>query len=176
MLSNQQLYLVNHFALLARRHGIALPDLRVLLQDENQLLAQVEAAQAQTVAPAVADAARKLAMAFSWPLSTPVAAVDPGATRAASPPLAPAPHVSDRKPPAPAGEAVPSATPMASDELARARAALRVAAGPIADFIVEQIDDADRLTLRQFIEQAATLAQLDSDRRRALRVACGLND
>lgn len=151
MLNNQQLYLVNHFALVARRSGLHLPDLKLLLKDEARLRSEVETALTLTQWPAVTDAARKVAAAFGWPLAPPES---PG--RQARAPAAPA------------------AAPMTADERARAKAALLAVAGPIAGFIAEQIGDAAPLRLDEFVDQAAALAQLSDDRRRALRTACGL--
>lgn len=66
MLSNQQLYLVNHFALVARHHGIHLPDLKELLADLPMLRRHVEAGMAPGADPAVTEAAAKLAAAMAW--------------------------------------------------------------------------------------------------------------
>ncbi len=70
MLSNQQLYLVNHFALVARHHGIHLPDLKELLADLPMLRRHVEAGLAPGADPAVTEAAAKLAAAMAWRPST----------------------------------------------------------------------------------------------------------
>lgn len=70
MLSNQQLYLVNHFALVARHHGIHLPDLKELLADLQLLRRHVEAGMAPGADPAVTEAAAKLAAAMAWRPST----------------------------------------------------------------------------------------------------------
>ena len=60
MLSNQQLYLVNHFALVARRHGLQPPDLKELLADEIQLRQWIDVGLAELAHPAVKDATAKL--------------------------------------------------------------------------------------------------------------------
>ncbi len=156
MLSNQQLYLVNHFALVARRHGLHLPDLKALLQDEGRLRAHVEAAMAGGAGPEVRKAATQLSAAFSWTLT----------------PLGPALGSKTSLPGGTVADVAPG--PMTPEERTRARAALLAVAGPIADFIAEQIGQSPGLSLQQFIEQAADLAQLSQERRRALRAACGL--
>jgi hypothetical protein len=45
---------------------------------------------------------------------------------------------------------------------------------PIASFIAEQIDALGPMSLGRYLDHAATLAQLNDTRRRALRAACGL--
>lgn len=152
MLSNQQLYLVNHFALVARRHGLQLPDLKELLADEKQLRQWVDVGLADLAHPAVKDAAAKLAAALFGQVH-PAAAGTPPSTRGAS------------EPPKPG---------MSARERALALAALQDAAGPIASFIAEQIDALGPMSLGRYLDHAATLAQLNDTRRRALRAACGL--
>lgn len=66
MLSNQQLYLVNHYALVARRHGIHLPDLKLLLADAQLLRRHVEQGLLPGADAAVAEAAAKVAASMNW--------------------------------------------------------------------------------------------------------------
>jgi hypothetical protein len=165
VLSNQQLYLVNHFALVARRQGVALPDLKELLRDEVRLRQCVEGALADQGRPALAEAAAKVAAAMSWPVPAEMAAAG---TR-------PPPRIDALA--TPSGAAMPSPQPqsgLSTQERAQALAALQDAAGPIASFIAEQVDALGPTSLGHYLDQAATLAQLGEARRRALRAACGL--
>lgn len=154
MLSNQQLYLLNHFALVARRHGLRLPDLKELLRDERQLRQWIDVGLAERARPPVMDAAAKLAAALSLP--GPAAATT-------------SPDPRGRSQPSP-----PAQTGLSAQERALALAALQDAAGPIAGFIAEQVDAMGPMSLAHYIDQAATLAQLSDVRRRGLRTACGL--
>lgn len=163
MLSSQQLYLVNHFALVARRHGLHLPDLKELLRDEALLRQHVEAGLLPTAQPAVADAAAKVATALSWRA--------PAGTTAAPAAAAPAQAPRGQPAPPPGGTTPPGLSPQ---ERERALAALQEAAGPIAGFIAEQVDALGPMGLSRYLDQAADLAQLSAARRRALRAACGL--
>lgn len=143
MLSNQQLYLVNHFVLVARRRGIHLPELKLLLDDAALLRRHVEQVLAPGADPAVAEAAGKVAASMNWSLASASAQADPG---------------------------------MTPDEFVRAKKALLAVAGPIAGFIVEQIDTATvPMSLSRFLDEAAALAQLDEAHRRTLRKSCGLS-
>lgn len=151
MLSNQQLYLLNHFVLVARRHGLHLPDLKELLRDEAQLRLWIDTGLAEPARPAVRDAAAKLAAALSLP-SPATATPSPGPSSRSSP-------------------LQPGLSPR---ERALALAALQDAAGPIAGFIAEQVDAMGPMSLGRYLDQAATLAQLSDARRRGLRTACGL--
>ncbi len=172
MLSNQQLYLVNHFALVARRHGLQLPDLKELLADEIQLRQWIDVGLAELTHPAVKDAAAKLAAAL-FGQGHPAAAGTPTPPRGASQPLNPGMSTPGR----PKGEyrsAQHEGTAVSARERALALAALHDAAGPIASFIAEQIDALGPMSLGRYLDHAATLAQLTDTRRRALRAACGL--
>ncbi len=151
MLSNQQLYLLNHFVLVARRHGLHPPDLKELLRDEVQLRLWISTGLAQPARPAVMDAAAKLAAAMSLP-GPAVATTSPG----------------------PSGRSPPLQPGLSQRERALAVAALQDAAGPIAGFIAEQVDAMGPMSLARYLDQAATLAQLSDARRRGLRTACGL--
>lgn len=152
MLNSQQLYFVNHYALVARRHGIQLPELNALLNDPERLRSCVEQGLLPGADDEVAEAAAKLAASMNW---TKVPA------RAQSP-----------QPRAPNA----SGQFMTPDELDRAKAALLAVAGPIADIVVEQIDlTRAPKSLAAFLDEAVALAQLDDEHRRALRTACGLS-
>jgi len=164
VLSNQQLYLLNHFALVARRHGLHLPELKELQHDEKQLRQWIDFALSQRSQPAVMDAAAKLAAALSWQGPAPGAAASPDSGGQAQPsqPAQPSPS-----PPS-------SQVGMNPRERALALAALQDAAGPIAGFIAEQVDAMGPLSLARYLDQAATLAELSDARRRGLLSACGL--
>ena len=143
MLSNQQLYLVNHYLLVARRHGIRLPDLKLLLDDAALLRGHVEQGLLPGAHPAVVEAAAKVAASMNW--------------RPASAPA----------------QAAPGMTP---EEFERAKKSLLAVAGPIAGFIIEQIDTTTvPMSLDRFLSEAAALAELDEAHRRALRKSCGLS-
>ena len=164
MLNSQQVYLVNHFALVARRQGLHLPDLKELLRDEALLRQHVQAGLAPTAPASVAEAAAKVAAAMSWPARPGSEALPATPARAA----AAAPTQARQVPPAATGGA------LTAQERALALAALQDAAGPIAAFIAEQVDALGPMSLSRYLDQAATLAQLSGARRRALRLACGL--
>lgn len=164
MLSNQQLYLLNHFALVARRHGLHLPELKELHHDEKQLRQWIDFALSQRSQPAVMDAAAKLATALSGQGPAPGAAASPD--RGGRPPPLQA------SPPSPTSHS--AQVGMNPRERALALAALQDAAGPIAGFIAEQVDAMGPLSLAGYLDQAATLAQLSDARRRGLLSACGL--
>jgi hypothetical protein len=165
VLSNQQLYLVNHFALVARRHGLHLPDLKELLRDETELRQWIDIGLSELSHPAVIDAAAKLSAALSWQ-------GQPAAAAAGSRPV-PRPAAT-ATPAGPRGPSAPSRAGLSPQERDLALAALQDVAGPIAGFIAEQVDAMGPMSLGRYLDQAATLAQLNGARRRALRVACGL--
>jgi len=168
VLNNQQLYLVNHFALVARRYGVKLPDLKELMRDEARLRQCIESSLADQAHPAVAEVAAKLAAAMPWPGKTGLADLAPALP---SPPArASAPSISPGSA-APAAHTRPGLSPQ---ERALALAALQDAAGPIAEFIAEQVDALGPMGLGSYLDQAAALAQLTETRRRTLRAACGL--
>lgn len=154
MLSNQQLYLLNHFVLVARRHGLHLPDLKELLHDDRQLRHWIAVGLDELARPPVMDAAARLAAALPLPGPT-AAAASPGPSGRSQAPQPVQPGLSPR-------------------ERALALAALQDAAGPIAGFIAEQVDAMGPMSLARYLDQAATLAQLSDVRRRGLRTACGL--
>jgi hypothetical protein len=153
--SNQKLFLVNHFALAAKRAGIALPELAVMFEDEALLKSHIDQALASAHAPVV-EAARAVAAAFNWRGATSAASA-PNATRVAAPRAA---------------AAEPS---MTAAERSLALAELLKVVGPIADFIVDQIGDTGRMSLRKFLTQAADLADLSADKRQELFAACNLD-
>lgn len=150
MFSNQKLFLVNHFALAARRAGITLPELTVMFEDEVLLKSHIDRALTSAHAPVV-EAARAVAVAFNWR----------GAPAGGS--GASAPRTS-----------APAEPPMTTAERMLAKEELLKVVGPIADFIVDQIGDTERMSLRRFLTQAGDLAELSADKRRELFAACGL--
>jgi hypothetical protein len=152
--SNQKLFLVNHFALAAKRAGIALPELAVMFEDEALLRSHIEQALTSAQAPVV-EAARAVAAAFNWRGAPPTLSAS-AATRATAP--------------RPAAE-----PPMTAAERSLAQAELLKVVGPIADFIVDQIGDSGRMSLRKFLAQAADLADLSADKRQELFAACNLD-
>jgi len=152
--SNQKLFLVNHFALAAKRAGIALPELSVMFEDEALLRSHIEKALVCAHAPVV-EAARAVAAAFAW-RGAPSTAAAPGASRAAAP------------------RAAAAEPPMTAAERSLAQTELLKVVGPIADFIVDQIGDTGRMSLRKFLTQAADLADLSADKRQELFAACNL--
>ncbi len=154
MFSNQKLFLVNHFALAAKRAGIALPELAVMFEDEALLKSHIDQALRSAHAPVV-EAARAVATAFNWRGAPPTLSAT-AATRSASSRAATEP-------------------PMTAAERSLAQAELLKVVGPIADFIVEQIGDSERMSLRKFLAQAADLAELSADKRRELFAACNLD-
>lgn len=147
MLNDQQLYFLNHFAFVARRHGLRLPDLKDLMQNEARLQEWIDVGLSELTQPAVMDAAAKLAATLR------------GQT----------PSVPHQKDPSPRG-----GPGLSSKERASALAALQDAAGPIAGLIVERLDAMGPMSLDSYLDHAAALAQLNDSRRRALRAACGL--
>jgi len=158
VLSNQQLYLLNHFALVARRHGLHLPELKELQHDERQLRQWIDVALSARSQPAVMAAAAKLAAALSGQGPAPGVAASPD----------------HRGRPQPLQPSQPLQTGMNPRERALALTALQDAAGPIAGFIAEQVDAMGPMSLARYLDQAATLAQLSDARRRGLLSACGL--
>jgi hypothetical protein len=152
--SNQKLFLVNHFALEAKRAGMALPELAAMFEDEALLKSHIDQALASAHTPVV-EAARAVAAAFNWRGAPPtLSATAP--TRAAAPRAAGEP-------------------PMTAAERSLAQAELLKVVGPIADFIVEQIGDTGRMSLRKFLNQAADFADLSADKRQELFAACKLD-
>jgi hypothetical protein len=155
VLSNQKLFLVNHFALAAKRAGIALPELAVMFEDEALLKSHIDQALASAHAPVV-EAARAVAAAFNWrdatSTATPTGVSRPAPSRAAA-----------------------AEPPMTSAERSLAQTELLKVVGPIADFIVDQIGDTGRMSLRKFLTQAADLADLSADKRQELFAACNLD-
>lgn len=160
MFSNQKLFLVNHFALAAKRAGLPLPELSVMFEDEALLRSRIEQALASEHAPVV-EAARAVATAFAWRGAQPSASAT-GATRTAASRSA-------------APRSAAAELPMTASERSHAQAELLKVVGPIADFIVDQIGDTERTSLRKFLSQAADLADLSADKRQELFAACNLD-
>lgn len=160
MLSNQKLFLVNHFALAAKRAGLSLPELSAMFDNEALLRSHVEQALACAHAPVV-EAARAVATAFAWRDAQP-AATSTGSTRTASSRSA-------------ASRSAAVDLPMTATERSVAQAELLKVVGPIADFIVDQIGDTERMSLRKFLSQAADLADLSADKRQELFAACDVD-
>ena len=152
---NQKLFLVNRFAMAAKRAGLPLPELSVMFEDEALLRPHIEQALASAPAPVV-DAARAVATAFAWSGAQPAAFVT-GAMRTA------------------ASRSAAAALPMMASERSLAQAELLKVVGPIADFIVDQIGDTERMSLRKFLAQAADFADLSADKRQELFAACNLD-
>lgn len=147
MLSNQQLYLLNHFAFVARRHGLRLPDLNDLMHNEARLQEWIDIGLSELTKPAVMDAAAKLAATLRGQATS-------------------VPHAKGTSP-----RDVPGLSPKERD---LALAALQDVAGPIASLIVERLDAMGPMSLDSYLDHAAALAQLNATRRRSLRAACGL--